>query len=112
MGLTPDIDVADKDLLVLRELFANHLPDTEVWAFGSRVKGTARKDSDLDLVVFSKPDQKSKVHALREALDESALPFRVDVLVWDDISEAFRENIRKKYWVLVSGKLAQGSCGI
>jgi hypothetical protein len=51
-------------------------------------------------VVFSKPDQKSKVHELREALDDSALPFRVDVLVWDEISEAFRENIQKKYLVL------------
>jgi type I restriction enzyme S subunit len=79
-----------------------YLPSTQVWAFGSRVKGTSRANSDLDLVVFSTSDQISAVNALKEAFDESSLPFSVDVLIWDQISESFRKNILERYAVLLS----------
>jgi len=98
------IDVEPKHLKVLLGLLQSHLPGVAVWAFGSRVKWTSRPDSDLDLVVFAKPEQSGKVHALKEALEESSLPFRVDVLVWDVISEAFHDNIRKEYVELVSAE--------
>ena len=29
------------------------------------------------------------------------MPFRVDVLVWDEVPEKFRKNISEKYAVLV-----------
>ncbi len=100
MGVTSAMDVSAGDFELLQSLLRQHLPDTMVWVFGSRVKGTSRPDSDLDLVVFSKPEENRQVHELKEALDESNLPFRVDVLVWDRISDAFRENIRRQYVVL------------
>lgn len=71
------------------------LPDTEVWAYGSRVKGTARPASDLDLVTVASAGQKEAVSRLREAFDENCLPFRVDLFVWDKASEEFRENIEE-----------------
>lgn len=72
-----------------------HLPGTRVWAFGSRAEGTARANSDLDLVVFSTPDQRRAVGDLREALEESNLPFRVDLHVWDELPARFRRRIEK-----------------
>lgn len=100
MALKKSIDIVAGDLKILRQLLSGYLPDTAVRAFGSRVKGTSRPDSDLDLVVFATPQQKSHVHQLKEALDESNLPFRVDLLVWDEISEEFRENIKEQFFVL------------
>lgn len=108
MGVSRPIDVEPKHLKILLGLLENHLPGVSVWVFGSRVKWTSRPDSDLDLVVFAKPEQSRNVHALKEALEESSLPFRVDVLVWDVISNAFHDNIRKDYVELVSGAKEPG----
>lgn len=98
IDITP---VARSELLALLQQF---LPGVTVWAFGSRVKWTARSNSDLDLVVFSRPEQEAKVSLLKEALEESALPFRVDLLVWDNIPESFKNNIQEQYMVLIDSQ--------
>ncbi|HEB77006.1 MAG TPA: nucleotidyltransferase domain-containing protein [Methylothermaceae bacterium] len=101
LDLTPD----QKRRLIA--LLQRYLPDTEVWAYGSRVKGSARPWSDLDLVVFATPRQHAAVSALREALEESDLPFRVDLFLWDEIPEAFREEIRRRHIVLQQKRTIQ-----
>ena len=93
------IGISSVQRQILLALLNQYLPEILVWAFGSRVKGNFRADSDLDLVVFSKASQSSAVSAFREALDESALPFSVDVLIWDDVEQDFRERILEKYAV-------------
>ena len=35
----------------LEALLCEHLPDVEVWAYGSRVNGQSHDGSDLDLVL-------------------------------------------------------------
>ena len=85
---------ADEHKEVVR-LLQHHLPDTEVWAYGSRVKGAARPASDLDLVTFASAGQNEAVSRLREAFDESPLPFRVDLFVWDKVPEEFLKNIEE-----------------
>ncbi|WP_321530048.1 restriction endonuclease subunit S [uncultured Desulfuromonas sp.] len=95
------IDLTPSQRNELLTLLKIHLPNTEVWAYGSRVKWTSRPDSDLDLVAFVRPDQKSDVSFLREAFEESSLPFRVDFFVWDEVPEKFRENIEAEHVVLV-----------
>lgn len=67
---------------------------SKVFAFGSRTKGTARELSDLDLLI---KDEITKVDLskLREAFEESNLPFKVDLVVWADIEENFKKNIEK-----------------
>lgn len=99
--MTDAIDISPAERKELLALLKRYIPGVVVWAFGSRVQWTARPDSDLDLVVFSKPAQQALVSALKEALEESSLPFRVDVLVWDELPESFRQNILTHYIVLV-----------
>ena len=95
------LDISPAHRTLLLQLLQHFLPEVGVWAFGSRVKGNARATSDLDLVIFSEPGQKSQVFALQEELEESSLPFKVDLLVWDEIPESFRTNIREQYVELV-----------
>ena len=97
--MTCTIHISSAQRKTLSALFVQYLPGVLVWAFGSRVKGNFRADSYLDLVVFSKPAQSASVSELREALDESSLPFSVDVLVWDEIGQDFRDHILEKYAV-------------
>jgi len=97
------LQLSEKHRAMVEKLLARHLPGVEAWAYGSRAKGTAKPWSDLDLVVFAGPGQKNAVAELREAFEESDLPFRVDLFVWDEIPETFRENIHKEHIVLTRG---------
>ena len=103
MGVAQAIDLAPEDRNTVLTLLQRHLPDTEAWAYGSRVKWTSRPQSDLDLVVFATEDQRRPVGDLREAFEESNLPFRVGVFVWDEVPEEFRERIRAEHVVMGGG---------
>ena len=101
MGLDRPIDITTDQRKTLLARLKRHLPNTTAWVYGSRVKWTARPQSDLDLVVFTKPDQERRVSELREAFEESNLPFRVDLFVWDSVPEQFRKQIEDDHVVLV-----------
>ena len=104
MGITDAIDLTREQRNTLSALLCRFLPGVAVWAYGSRVKWTARPNSDLDLVAFATPAQRSQVADLKEALAESNLPFPVDLHVWNEVPERFREIIRKEYVVLQEAK--------
>ncbi len=97
------IDLSPEQLSLIEKFLRSYIPDTLVWAFGSRVKFTAKPSSDLDLVAFIGEDQKTRFSELKEALDESDLPFRVDMHSWNDLPERFRKNIEKEHVVLQGG---------
>ncbi len=99
--MTPLLAVTPEQRSLLEGLLRTHIPGVKVWAFGSRVRGAARPESDLDLVVFSGPEEAGSVAQLREALEESNLPFRVDVLIWREIPAAFQKNITETHVVIV-----------
>ncbi len=100
MGLEQAIDITASQQKTVLTLLQRHLPRTEAWVYGSRAKWTARPQSDLDLVVFATPDQRNRIGALRDAFEESDLPFRVDLFVWDEVPEEFREEIESEHIVL------------
>ena len=101
MGLNRPIDITAEQRKTVLALLASHLPNTTAWVYGSRVKWTSGPKSDLDMVVFAGPEQSGRVSGLREAFEESNLPFRVDLFVWDDVSEQFRKQIEAEHVVLV-----------
>jgi predicted nucleotidyltransferase len=71
------------ELAQVRAILRAHLPDAvQVGVFGSRVEPERVKPmSDLDLVLEgTEPLPLSLIAELREAFDESALPFKVDLV--------------------------------
>lgn len=97
MGIEQAIDITSSQRETVLALIQQYLPGVAVWAYGSRVKWTSRPQSDLDLVTFTSPEQKDRVSDLREAFEESDLPFRVDLFVWDEVPESFKEQIEAEY---------------
>ncbi|MEW5875165.1 MAG: nucleotidyltransferase domain-containing protein [Candidatus Zixiibacteriota bacterium] len=92
----PNIDISPPQWEIVRAILQRHIPDREVWAFGSRVTGTARQYSDLDLVIFGdEPVGLAVMSALREDFSESELPFKVDLVEWATTGAAFRKVIEK-----------------
>jgi len=89
-GLT----LEDKNIIgtIIHEL----APDCEVFAFGSRVSGTNRETSDLDLA-FALPNGTrlplSRLCDIKYAFSESDIIFRVDVLDYNGVEPRFREII-------------------
>lgn len=102
MAIVKDIDITPEQRQLVCSIFATHLPDTEVWAYGSRVHWNATPSSDLDLVAFC--SDKSGLANCRDAFAESSLPFRVDLFLWDEIPENFQDRIKQEYAVLISKK--------
>ena len=73
--------------------------------FGSRINGTAKPYSDLDLAVVGQKALDWRILAkLKEAFQESELPFRVDLLDWNAISDEFRNVIEKSGYEVISGR--------
>jgi predicted nucleotidyltransferase len=97
------IDLASRHLALVRDILSRYVPGNVVWAYGSRVKGTAHARSDLDIVVFGVSQRQR--YALIDALDESNIPFIVQVLSWENIPDDFKEEIKKQYFVLQEGEV-------
>ena len=96
----------------LEEILREHLPEAEVWAYGSRVSGESHGGSDLDLVLRG-PDLEKiplpKLMAVEEALRESTIPFLVEARDWARLPESFRREIERDYVVFVQGQSPAGS---
>jgi len=69
------------------------------YAYGSRVKGTARKFSDLDLCYQEKIPTRT-ITELRWELKESNLPFLVEVVNWKSMRPAFQKMIKKDLFLI------------
>ncbi len=69
------------------------------YAFGSRVKGTCRKFSDLDLFI-KEPVTNLESFYINDAFEESNLPFTVDVVIQQRCSEDFIKTIEKNLVLL------------
>lgn len=97
------IDVQPEHIQMLAQILAKHLPDREVWAYGSRVIGRARKYSDLDMVIMGgEPLNEVTRFLLKEDLSESLLPFIVHVKDWHLIPPDSRDEILRCYAVIHS----------
>lgn len=96
------MDIKAKDLALVQTILRKQVSGCTVWAFGSRVLGTAHFYSDLDLVLLTnQPLDWSILFHLKEAFAESDLPFKVDIVDWASITPAFQALIQKQYEVVI-----------
>ncbi|MXW91199.1 MAG: restriction endonuclease subunit S [Rhodospirillaceae bacterium] len=102
------LHLAPKHRRVLEELFREHLPDVEVWAYGSRVSGKSHDGSDLDLVLRGpglKEIPLGQLGDFEEAMRESTVPFLVEARDWARLPERFHGEIEQDYVALVENTL-------
>ena len=89
------IDLSPEAMAIVRDILRAHLPaGTRAWVFGSRATGTARRYSDLDLALEAdRPLDWATLADIAEALSESDLPIKVDVLDLRAVEPSFRRLI-------------------
>lgn len=103
--------MTDEQWSIVKTILERHVPDKNVWAFGSGAKHKAKAFSDLDLVILGPhplpPDVSS---AMVDDFAQSDLPWKVDVVDWATTSESFRKIIEQhKVVVQSSVEGAQGA---
>lgn len=69
-----------------------------VWLFGSRARGDARSFADVDLALDGGADgiQRELLALLRERVEESRVPYRVDLVDLGQASEALRQAVQEE----------------
>lgn len=91
------IHVTEKELVIIKNILKNY--KNEYFVFGSRATGLNRKYSDLD-ICFTKPMLFLHQALIKEAFEESNLPYTVDFLDFNLMSPEF-QNIIKKDMILL-----------
>jgi predicted nucleotidyltransferase len=93
-GFTPGSE-AD-DLAQIKAILVRALggKPCRVYLFGSRATGTAQPASDFDVAVLANEDISRELSAARDMLEESNIPFKVDVVDLRLAAPAFRQAVQ------------------
>lgn len=90
------LDIRPDHLWQVKSVLREHLPPgVKVFAFGSRAKWTTRNSSDLDICLKGEnalPDK--ALSRIDIDLEESVIPYKVDVIDWNRITPEFQANIK------------------
>lgn len=94
--MTAVVALDDEEAAIVRKVLAAHLPSgARAFIFGSRATGCARPYSDLDLALaWDRPLSFDVLGQIAEALSESDLPYKVDIVDLATVEPAFRERIK------------------
>ncbi|MBS4026156.1 MAG: nucleotidyltransferase domain-containing protein [Clostridia bacterium] len=95
------IKLSKNDLQIVKTIFKNHVPNFEVFVFGSRVNGNIHDHSDLDIAL--KGPDKIDLLLLADIKDEfqnSDVPFRVDIIDFNRVSPEFQKVILNNHFLL------------
>ncbi len=70
--------------------------DVEVILYGSRARGNAYRTSDFDIALMSeKKIQISLIRKIKEELEESTIPYKVDIVDVNTVDAALKTKIKK-----------------
>ena len=86
------IDIKENHLKMIKEILNKY--SYTFYVYGSRAKKKARKNSDLDLCYKETISQKV-ISDLKEQFEESDLPFKVDIVSWENMNPTFQKLIEK-----------------
>lgn len=88
------IDLPEDHLKLLKDIITSTIPDSvTVYIFGSRANKTGRKYRDIDIGLHSKDKISYELPLkLYDKIDESSLPYIVDVVDLNSVSDGFKEE--------------------
>ena len=96
--MTSPVDIRPDHLEIVQRILRGHLPaSVKVWVFGSRANWNTKDASDLDLALESDSRLNHKLlGALKNAFEDSTLPYTVDVVDLDRIGDSFRQVVESQ----------------
>lgn len=92
------VDIPPDHLEIVQDILQKYLPPgINVYVFGSRADWTTKDSSDLDLALEGGSElEYGVVGALEDAFEESSLPYEVDVIDLNQVSDSFRRIVEAR----------------
>jgi predicted nucleotidyltransferase len=88
-GSDGDVEAAMR--IASRELGAQR---ARLYLFGSRARGDAGRASDIDIAILADaPLEPGTLARIRDALEESTIPYQVEVIDLRSVDERFRRTV-------------------
>lgn len=86
------IDIKTRHLRIIQGILKKYPHQFKV--FGSRAMGCSHELSDLDLCIMDDVPW-SVLASIQAEFEESDLPFKVDIVLWNQCSPPFKSQIEK-----------------
>ena len=81
----------------LKKILKENLPvDSKIFLFGSRAVSEQSKSSDIDIGVMSGKLDRKMIIKIKEIIDESFVPFKVDIIDFSKVDENFKKKALRK----------------
>lgn len=105
------VDISPNHLAMVLGILRKHLPaDVRVWVFGSRADWTTKDSSDLDLALEGDSAlDYGTIVALETAFEESKLPYKVDIIDLNQVSDSFRRIVGAQKILLTDADKLSGA---
>ncbi|MDE0131698.1 MAG: restriction endonuclease subunit S [bacterium] len=108
--MTDRLDLPTRYREQVEALLREHVPEAEVWAYGSRVNGMSHDASDLDLVLRGPdltPIPTLQLVNLAESFQLSNIPILVETRDWAKLPESFHQEIERNHTVIQKEPVVQ-----
>lgn len=93
--VVPDAAVLVRVREIVTEVLAKH--SVAVWLFGSWARGDQALGSDIDVAISARETlPRGVLPTLRERLEESTVPYRVDVVDLSTAPAALRDSVMRE----------------
>jgi predicted nucleotidyltransferase len=91
----PKIALTDGEIDLIKKIVSDTCGDiVKVYIFGSRVRGTAKKYSDVDIALTSvEKISRLKIITIRDELESQGFRYLVDLINLNSVSEDFRKVV-------------------
>ena len=88
------IAASSEEFEIIIKILNAHIKKGKVYAFGSRYKNNNRKFSDFDIAIDTGEKLSFEfLNLLKDAFEESDLPYRVDIIDYNNISDKFKKIV-------------------
>ncbi len=91
---------SDHYLAVVKKIVLQNIPKDRfnVFLFGSRTSKKHRHSSDIDIGIKGhKPIDDKVILKIKEEIDESIVPFKVDIIDFSKVDDKFKKVALKEY---------------
>ena len=100
------ICVSSKEFDIIINILHSYIKKGKVYAFGSRYKNNNRKFSDLDIAIDTGEKLSFEfLNILKDAFEESDLPYRVDIIDYNNISDKFKNIVDSCNEIIYNAKV-------
>lgn len=96
------MQVSDEHQQLIRSILLSLLPEAQYWLFGSRIQGTAKEYSDLDVaIVHNELVPLDSLSELEEPFANSDILYKLDLVCCQRVSPEFQAHIKNNYVLLL-----------